>query len=191
MRQHPFCTPQIYHFPEVTPMREYRLIRSNRRTLAVEVRPNGEVWVRAPRFLPRAAIDRAVTEREEWIAAHLAKLPPPRPEPDAAQLAAWRAQAAQDIPPRVAHYAAIMGLTPAAVKINAARTRWGSCSAKGNLNFSCRLMGCPPAAIDYVVVHELAHLRHHNHGREFYALVASVLPDYKARAALLRPPTGE
>lgn len=172
-------------------MRDYRLIRSNRRTLALELRPDGEVWVRAPRWLPRAAIDRAVAEREDWIAGRLASMTPPRPAPDEATLAAWREQAAAVIPPRVAHYAAIMGLSPAAVKINAARTRWGSCSSKGNLNFSCRLMGCPPEAIDYVVVHELAHLRHPNHGQEFYALVASVLPDYKTRIALLRTPKGE
>lgn len=167
-------------------MRAYRLIRSDRRTLALELRPDGEVWVRAPRWMPRAAIDRAVVEREEWIARHLAQLPPPRPEPDGEQLRRWREQAARDIPPRVAHYAAVMGLTPAAVKINAARTRWGSCSSAGNLNFSCRLMACPPAAVDYVVVHELAHLRHPNHGREFYALVEQVLPDYRDRIALLR-----
>lgn len=168
--------------------REYRLIRSDRRTLALELRPNGELWVRAPRRMPVAAIDAAVAAREEWIARHLAALPPEAPEPDEATLAAWRAQAAAVIPARVAHYAAVMGLTPSAVKINAARTRWGSCSAKGSLNFSCRLMGCPPPAVDYVVVHELAHLRYLNHSRAFYALVERVLPDYRERAALLRRP---
>ena len=169
-------------------MRDYRLIRSNRKTLALELRPGGEVWVRAPRWMPRAAIDRAVCEREEWIARKLCEMPPPRPEPDDRQLAAWREQAARVIPPRVAYYAGVMGLTPAAVKINAARTRFGSCSSRGNLNFSCRLMAYSPEAIDYVVVHELAHLRHPNHGRAFYALVESVLPDYKARIQELRSP---
>lgn len=167
-------------------MRPYRLIRSNRRTLALELRPDGELVVRAPRRLPRKLIDQAVAEREEWIAKKLAQLPPPLPAPTDEQLAAWREEAARIIPPRVAHYAAVMGLAPTAVKINAARTRFGSCSSKGSLNFSCRLMAFPPEAIDYVVVHELAHLHHMNHGRAFYALVASVLPDYEARRALLR-----
>lgn len=172
-------------------MRPYRLIRSNRRSLALELRPGGELWVRAPRWMSRRAIDRAVGEREEWIVQKLAQLPPPRPEPDEQQLAVWREQAVAVIPGRVTHYAAVMGLTPAAVRINAARTRWGSCSSKGNLNFSCRLMAYPQEAIDYVVVHELAHLRHMDHGADFYALVASVLPDYQERIALLRRPSKE
>jgi predicted metal-dependent hydrolase len=167
-------------------MREYQLIRSKRRTLALELRPGGEVVVRAPRLLPRSVIDRFVSEREEWITKKLATLPPPRPEIAPEQLDVWRREAAAYLPARVAHYAALMGLIPAAVKITAARTRWGSCSAKGNLNFSCRLMGQPPEAIDYVVVHELCHLRHMNHSADFWRLVASVLPDYKERAALLK-----
>lgn len=167
-------------------MRAYRLIRSKRRTLALELRPGGKVVVRAPRLLPRAVIDRFVAEREQWIEQKLATLPPPRPEITPEQLAAWREQAAAYIPGRVAHYGALMGLCPTAVKITAARTRWGSCSAKGSLNFSCRLMGQSPAAIDYVVVHELCHLRHMNHSAAFWRLVASVLPDHKERAALLK-----
>ncbi len=167
-------------------MREYRLIRSKRRTVAIEIRPDGEVWVRAPRWTPRALIERELARREEWIAQHLQKLPPPRTAPSDEQLALWRKAAAEYIPPRVAHFAAVMGVTPANVKINAAQKRFGSCSSKGNLNFSCRLMAYPPEAIDYVVVHELAHLIHMNHSNAFYAVVAAVLPDYKVRAAMLK-----
>ena len=169
-------------------MQQYELIRSNRKTLAIELRRDGRVIVRAPRFTPRFLIDRAVAEREGWIRERLAAMPPPRPEPSDQQLARWRALAADLLPARVAHFAAIMGVTPAAVKINAARTRFGSCSSRGNLNFSCRLMGYPPEAVDYVVVHELAHLRHQNHSKAFYAFVATVLPDYRTRAALLKQP---
>lgn len=169
-------------------MRDYRLIRSDRRTLALELRPEGDVWVRAPRWVSRAAVDRFVAEREEWIARRLETLPPPRPEWDEQTLRALRRRAEETIPLRVAHYAAVMGLTPAAVKIGAARTRWGSCSSRGDLRFSCRLMAYPPEAIDAVVVHELAHLRHMDHGREFYALVERTMPDYRARITLLRCP---
>lgn len=172
-------------------MRDYRLIRSNRRTLALELRPGGDVWVRAPQWVSRAAIDRFVAERETWIARRLETLPPPRPEWDEATLRVLRERAEAVLPARVAYYAAQMGVTPAAVKIGAARTRWGSCSSRGSLHFSCRLMAYPPEAIDAVVVHELAHLRHMDHGREFYALVEQTLPDYRARIALLRrPPEG-
>lgn len=167
-------------------MRAYRLIRSKRKTVAIEIRPDGALWVRAPKWVPRTLIERELAAREEWIARRLASLPPPKPAPSAQQLAAWRAEAAASLPARVAHYAAIMGVTPAAVKINAAEKRFGSCSSKGNLNFSCRLMAYPAAAIDYVVVHELAHLTHMNHSAAFYACVAAVLPDYKERIALLK-----
>ena len=167
-------------------MREYRLIRSKRKTVALQILPSGELVVRAPQRTSRAFIERILTEREDWIARHMQNLPAPRPVPSEEQLTLWRNAAAEYLPRRVAHFAAVMGVTPAAVKINAAQKRFGSCSSKGNLNFSCRLMAYPPAAIDYVVVHELAHLVHMNHSAAFYAVVAAVLPDYKARAALLK-----
>ena len=85
-----------------------------------------------------------------------------------------------------AYYSEQMGLYPTQVRITGARTRFGSCSSQGHICFSWRLMQYPPEAIDYVVVHELAHLRYMNHGAEFYALIARYLPDWKARRALLQ-----
>lgn len=167
-------------------MRDYRLIRSKRKTVALEIRPDGALWVRAPRWVPRALIEREIAAREEWIARRIAALPPLRPAPSEDELAALREAAKAYIPSRVAHFAAVMGVTPTAVKINAAKKRFGSCSSKGSLNFSCRVMAYPPEAIDYVVVHELAHLIHMNHSAAFYAVIASVLPDHKQRAALLK-----
>ena len=79
-----------------------------------------------------------------------------------------------------------MGLVPSGVKITSARTRFGSCSGKNGLCFSWRLMQYPPEAIDYVVVHELAHIRHHDHSPAFYALVGQYLPDWEARVKLLK-----
>jgi len=87
---------------------------------------------------------------------------------------------------KVAHYAQSMGSTPMAVKINGAKGRWGSCSSKSSINFSWRLMMADDATIDYVVVHELAHIREHNHSNRFWAIVASVLPDYKERRGALK-----
>lgn len=167
---------------------EYELIRSDRRTLALEVR-DGRVLVRAPRRLPRAQIDRFVAGHTDWIAKSLARVHARQaayPEPDAAQRAVLLVRAKECLPGRVAYYASAMGLHPAGVTITGARTRFGSCSAKGRLCFSWRLMQYPPEAVDYVVVHELAHLVHRNHGREFYALIERYLPDYKARWKLLK-----
>lgn len=80
-------------------------------------------------------------------------------------------------------YAEKMRLKPGRIAIRDQKTRWGSCSTKGNLNFSWRLVMMPESMIDYVVVHELSHIRHRNHGKDFWALVGSVLPDYKERIA--------
>ena len=87
---------------------------------------------------------------------------------------------------RVEHYAGLMNVSPTAVKINGAKTRWGSCSAKKSLNFSWRLIMASDMVIDYVVVHELAHIIQMNHSARFWKVVASVLPDYKNRQKLLR-----
>ena len=79
-----------------------------------------------------------------------------------------------------------MGLVPAGIKITSARTRFGSCSGKNSICFSWRLMLYPPEAIDYVIVHELAHIRHHDHSPAFYALIEQYLPDWKVRMKLLK-----
>ena len=79
-----------------------------------------------------------------------------------------------------------MGLRPAGVTITGAEKRFGSCSAKNRICFSWRLMQYPEEAVDYVVVHELAHILHKNHGKAFYACVEEVLPDWRARRALLK-----
>lgn len=168
---------------------DYTLIRSDRRTLALEINRSGRVVVRAPRRCPQREIDRLLAERADWIAKHAQRQRAwlaAHPEPDAAQRAALAARAKAELPERVRYYAAVMGLTPAGITITGAQKRFGSCSSENRLSFSWRLMGHPDAAVDYVVVHELAHIVHKNHGAQFYALIASVLPDWKARRNLLR-----
>lgn len=176
--------------------RPYRLVRSYRRTLSLEITKDLELLVRAPFFTPLSVIDAFVASREDWIRKALdrQKNRPVRPELSPEELQALKTKAKAILPQKVAHYAAIMGLTPekglspAAITITAAKTRWGSCSANNRLSFSCRLMQYPDAAIDYVVVHELAHIYHKNHGPAFYRCVETYLPDYKARRALLKEP---
>lgn len=168
---------------------EYTLKRSKRKTLAVEVTRAGEVIVRAPLRMPEREILRFLSAQREWIDAHVAlqkQREAAHPVPDAAEEARLKALAKEVIPPRVAHYGSIMGLAPTSVKITSAKTRFGSCSAKNGLCFSWRLMQYPMEAVDYVVVHELAHIVHKNHGKAFYALIGSVLPDYPERRKLLK-----
>lgn len=167
---------------------DYVLIRSDRRTLALEITREGGVVVRAPRRCPQGEIDRVLKSRADWIAVRTERQKEriaARPEPDGVLRAALAEKAAEELPARVARYAGRMGLAPAGVSITGARKRFGSCSAKNRLCFSWRLMQYPDEAVDYVVVHELAHIVHKNHGPQFYALIASVLPDYKARRKLL------
>ncbi len=162
---------------------DYTLIRSQRRTVSLAVTPEGVV-VRAPLRMARADIDRFVESNRPWIDAQKAKLAareaalsavaPLSPE----ELEALAQSACRVIPERAAHYAALLGVRFGRVTIRAQRTRWGSCSAKGNLNFNCLLMLAPPEVLDSVVVHELCHLKELNHSPRFYALVHGVFPDY-------------
>lgn len=167
-------------------MIEYRLIRSSRRTLGLEVTSELEVVVRAPLRLPLREIDRFVEQHRDWIIKKLA-VQQRRREVDPAwnttpeQEQELRRQAKEYLPGRVAHYAALMGVIPTGLKVTGAKKRLGSCSGKNSLCFSWRLMLYPPEVVDYVVVHELAHIRHHNHSRDFWAYVEQILPDYRNR----------
>ena len=171
------------------PMEPYELIRSGRKTLALEITRDCRVLVRAPRRLPKAQIDRFVAGHAAWIAQHLAEqrrradLAPPAPMP--AEIAALKERARRILMPKVAFWSEKMGLAPTGVIITAARTRYGSCSGKNSLCFSCFLANAPEAAVDLVVVHELCHIRVKNHGPDFYALLERTLPDWRERKRLL------
>ena len=171
-------------------MSAYELIRSRRRTLALEITRDCRVLVRAPLRASKTRIDEFVAAHEDWIALHLerqrrraAEAPPP---PTPTDIAALKARATEVLPPKVAYWAGVMGVRPTGVKITTAQKRYGSCSGKNSLCFSCFLMRQPEAAIDLVVVHELCHIREKNHGPAFYALLAQYLPDYKERKKLLK-----
>ena len=166
----------------------YELIRSERKTLGLQVR-DGRVIVRAPRRAAIEQIERFVREHEDWIARAIARQAAKQsahPEPTAGERAEYIRLAKEILPQRTAFWSARMGLYPTQIRITSAQRRFGSCSSQGHICYSWRLMQYPPEAIDYVVVHELAHLKHMNHSPAFYALVAKYLPDHKARRALLR-----
>ena len=166
----------------------YWVKRSKRHSLAVQITADGEVLVRAPYLTPDRVIRQFVESKTSWIEKHLAQTREAAevmPFTDR-ELARLKRTAKADLIPRVRNYAAIMGLRYGQVSIRAQKTRWGSCSAKGNLNFNCLLELLPEEVRDYVVVHELAHLREMNHSPRFWAEVEKVLPDYKARRTAMR-----
>ncbi len=163
---------------------EMNIIRSARKTLAMEVRSNGELVIRAPRNIRTEEIIAFVSSKQEWLETHLKKakeiqalrelLPPFTME----DIQGFADKAVRVIPPRVAHYAPLIGVTYGRITIRNQRTRWGSCSSTGNLNFNCLLMLTPPEVIDSVVVHELCHRLEMNHSARFYQEVYRVFPEY-------------
>lgn len=170
-------------------MYPYQLIRAKRKTVSLQINDDCEVVVRAPLKMPQKDIDAFVSKNEAWIARHMPAAEKRRERREALtpeRIAELTERAKREIPPKVAEYAARMGVQPTGIKITAARKRFGSCSPRNSLCFSCLLMHYPPEAVEYVVVHELAHIRHHNHSAAFYAFVSEFLPDYREREKLLR-----
>lgn len=163
---------------------EMKIVRSARKTLALEVRPDGEILVRAPQRMPERAIISFVESRKGWLDAHVRKAEARQsaaagvPKYTEAEMRAIADEAVRVIPQRVAYYAPLVGVTYGRITIRNQKTRWGSCSAKGNLNFNCLLMFTPLEVIDSVVVHELCHRLEMNHSARFYREVYRVYPEY-------------
>ena len=163
---------------------EYRLIRSDRRTLAAEIR-DGALIVRAPRQTGEKEIEAFLQARRHWIETHLEQsrermlMAAETPRLTDAQIRELAERAARVIPQRVALYAGLIGVSYGRITIRRQRTKWGSCSSKGNLNFNCLLMLAPPEVLDSVVVHELCHRLEMNHSDRFYAHVLRVYPEYR------------
>lgn len=170
---------------------DINIIRSKRRTYAAEIR-DCKVIVRAPLWADDAQIRQFVEKHRHWIEVHLQKAQEraaaevPGEKLSEAELRALARQAAAVIPERVRFYAQKIGVTYGRITIRNQKTRWGSCSAKGNLNFNCLLMLTPPEVVDSVVVHELCHRKEMNHSPRFYAEVLRVMPDYRERRRWLK-----
>ena len=163
---------------------EYTLIRSARKTISIQLSPAGEVVVRAPNRMPKRDIEGFLEEKRSWIEGHLAKLPERKPRLTEAELQTLARHAKEVLPEIAARYAPLVGVDYGRITIRAQRTRWGSCSAQGNLNFNCLLMLTPDDVMEYVVVHELCHFLHQDHSPAFYREVAAILPDYREREKL-------
>jgi predicted metal-dependent hydrolase len=156
----------------------YTLIRSRRKTVAIQITPAGEVLLRCPLRMSKKDAEAFLESKRGWIESHLARIPRPEPKLTAEELKSLARQASAGLPPRVEAAAKSMGISYGHITIRSQRTRWGSCSAKGNLNFNCLLMLCPEEVREYVVIHELCHRLELNHSPRFWALVARYCPDY-------------
>ena len=157
---------------------EVTVIKSRRKTIAIQVNSDLSVTVRAPY---------GVTEKyiEEFLNKNEIKVKKKSVESGNVEnltldkIKALADQALKIIPARVEYFARIIGVTYGNITIRNQKTRWGSCSSKGNLNFNCLLMLAPPEVLDYVVVHELCHRKQMNHSKAFWSEVEKVFPDYK------------
>lgn len=164
---------------------EYELIRSSRKTLSIEVGQDGKVLVRAPKSCSKRQIEIVLQRKAKWIVEKTdfqkrrAQLKNECQELTELQRRFYREKAREVLNQRTAYYAGMMGVTYGRIAIREQKTRWGSCSAQGNLNFNWKLILMPPGVLDYVVVHELAHRREMNHSGRFWDLVASYMPEYE------------
>lgn len=171
---------------------QVKIIRTARKTISLSLDENLDVLVRVPYFVSDRDVMRLVEKKADWINKHrnahkhrsgqmaaVERL-------TAEQLERLAEEAKAYLPQRVRYYAGKMSVSYGRITIRNQRTRWGSCSGKGNLNFNCLLMLMPEAVIDYVVVHELCHRIEMNHSKRFWDQVARVLPDYRSQKDWLR-----
>ena len=161
----------------------YEIIRSSRKTVAIQIRNTGEVIIRAPNRMPKADIIQFVERKAARIEKHLSVIQQRQfaaePAFTPAELQTLANRAKVDLARRVGHFAPLVGVEWQRITIRAQKSRWGSCSAKGNLNFNCLLMLCPEPIRDYVVVHELCHCKELNHSSRFWQEVGKVFPPYE------------
>ena len=168
------------------------MIRSRRKTVALQVLGLNDVVVRAPMRMSNREIEEFVQQNMDWIQKNLKKVAENQKEEEEivpmteAEVRELAERATQLIPERVKHFAPLVGVTYGRITIRNQKSRWGSCSAKGNLNFNVGLLLAPPEVLDYVVVHELCHRKEMNHSPKFWAEVSKLIPDYKQHEKWLK-----
>ncbi|MCR4906015.1 MAG: M48 family metallopeptidase [Clostridiales bacterium] len=182
----PFSLGEGYPDPVWVPV-----IRSRRKTVSLSLKPDGTFLVRGPLRIPDKEVTALLAQKEGWLRSHLAKQRDAADADEAGRLTeeeidALIREARTDIPARVKRFGPAVGVSWGRISIRKQRTRWGSCSAEGNLSFNGLLMLAPPEARDYVVIHELCHRLEMNHSARFWAHVERVCPDYKVQKKWFR-----
>ena len=167
---------------------DYNIVFSDRKTISLTIK-NGELIVRAPLGTTEKRINSILQKHEKWIEKHLFKSIENKerfPSLTDEEINDLKKKAKEYFLSKTEEISEIMGLKYGRITITSAKTRFGSCSSKGNICFSYRLMLYPEAAREYVIFHELCHLVHMNHSKSFYKLLSKYLPDYKERRRLLK-----
>lgn len=217
----------------------YELTKSRRKSMAIQIRPDGSILVKAPSWVLLREIEKYLRQKEDWIVTTLHRVATAQsiraehrwetgerllwlgkeyllavntdtvPRKDRVRLLPerivlsvdaetgiavkqgilehwYREQARTFLTAKAEHFAGILGLTYADIRIKAQKSRWGSCSTKGNLNFNWHIIMAPETVVDYLVIHELCHLRYMNHSPEYWDFVAELYPDYKKARKWLR-----
>ncbi len=173
---------------------EYKIIYSDRKTLAVTVERDGSIAVRAPKSIPGEYIEGFIKKYEDRIIKAQKKAEDKkeiRRDAGPEEEKELRLLAKSVLTEKVKYYSSLVGVSPSGITVTGAKTRFGSCSGKNRISFSFYLMRYPEEAVDYVVVHELCHILHHNHSKAFYKEIEKILPDYKKREKILRTYTGK
>lgn len=171
---------------------DYTVIRSTRKTLALSLDREGRVVVRAPLLCPQSTIAKFVGDSARWIerqrqkAARIEDAVREDGPITGEDIAALSKAMKKALPEKLERYSKLLGVTYSRVSVRCQKTKWGSCSFKGGLNFNCLLMLAPDEVFDYVVVHELSHLKHMDHSRAFWALVERADPDYREHRKWLK-----
>ena len=181
----------------------YTLVKSSRRrSISIQIGAGGKMTVRSPYFVTKGMIERFLWEKQDWIYKHYIEAvkratesggsgdgdlrAPIQANEDPALVNKHKKYARKIFEARVAYFQQFTGGNYTSITIRDQKTRWGSCSGRGTLSFNWRLILAPPEILDYVVVHELCHLTHMNHSKEFWGLVGKILPDYKVRRNWLK-----
>ena len=165
---------------------------SKRKTIEIKITRNAEVIVRAPESMNLSQVQDFIKKKENWIRTHLLKVQEQLESKKSTgqlseeEISTLIFQAKKSFPLKVKYYAEKMGVSYGRITIRKQKTRWGSCSSKGNLNFNCFLMLAPERAQDYVVVHELCHRKEMNHSKQFWEEVEKIMPDYKIQEQWLK-----
>ena len=168
------------------------IVRSNRKSIGLEIKEAGKLLVRAPYRATEKEIFGVIESHQNWIEKYMHVVA--EKQEHAAEVHKYTLEEIQQmaeealkvIPPKVEKYAKMLGVTYGRITIRNQKTRWGSCSAKGNLNFNCLLMKAPEEVMDYVIVHELCHRIEMNHSKKFWDLVEQMMPDYRERREWLK-----
>jgi len=170
---------------------DYKLHRrAGNRHLRLAVKGTGDVVVSAPKYFPLYLINKFITSRWEWLSKNLQKSKDRQDlfskKFSTAEINLFKKNTVKLVKERLIFFNKFYGFQFNRIAIRNQSTRWGSCSRQKNLNFNCRLCLLPPELADYIIVHELCHIKEMNHGPKFWSLVAQTEPDYRLKRRQLR-----